>query len=274
MNLIGQKYFEIGVCIYCGKASSQLTKEHVIPFGLGGNAIILKKACCEECRRITSKCEQNPIHNNWAEVRAALGFPSRKRNLAEENFPLDVILEDGSEAKLDLKGRETLGLVLFLEYETPAFFSQKEYRSGIIVNGVKLIGFGVNVEDFKKINKIKGFNLTTASSGNDFAKMIAKMAYCLTIACWGLDCFDERYILPTILNKRDDVGYWMGSNRDGKITPLIGKQPGGFAIRLGIVTSDSGKRNAIVSLKFFPSSEAPEYIVVVGSLRADFNPAQ
>ena len=108
--------------------------------------------------------------------------------------------------------------------------------------------------------------------GNDFEKMITKIAYCFVIACWGLDCFDKRYVLPTILNEKDDVGYWMGCNRDGKFIPLIGNQPGGFALRSGIVTSASGERTIVVSLKFFPASEAPEYIVIVGTLKPDFDP--
>lgn len=269
-NLIRQRFFEIGKCIYCSDAASKLTKEHVVPFGLGGDAIVLKKACCEKCRVITSKCERNPIHDSWAEVRAALDFPSRKRKLDEEVFPLNVTLEDGSEATLELKGKETLGLLQFLEYDSPAFFVAHDYKSGISVTGARLIGFGVDVEGFMKKHKIKGFRFTTTSKGNDFEKMIAKMAYCLTVACMGLDCLDERYVLPAIMDEKDDVGYWMGCNIDGRIVPLIGKEPGGFAIRFHVVISNSGKKNIIVGLKFFPASEAPEYIVVVGSLKPDF----
>ena len=272
MNLILQKFFKIDKCIYCDETPPQLTDEHVVPFGLGGDAIILRKACCERCRVITSKCERNPIHDNWAEVRGALDFPSRKRKLAEENFSLDVTLEDGSKTTLNLKGRETLGLVQFLEYNPPAFLAPGDYKSGVIVTGMKLIGFGVSAQDFKKKHKIKGFSLTTMAMGNDFEKMITKIAYCFVIACWGLDCFDKRYVLPTILNEKDDVGYWMGCNRDGKFIPLIGNQPGGFALRSGIVTSASGERTIVVSLKFFPASEAPEYIVIVGTLKPDFDP--
>lgn len=271
-TIIRQNFFRIGQCIYCGDTDSKLTKEHVIPFGLGGNAIVLEDACCEKCRVITSQCERNPIHDNWAEVRAALDFPSRKRKLTEEIFPLEVELEDGSKTTLQLKGQETLGLVQFLEYNLPAFFDSSGYKSGVVVSGVKLIGFGIDIEEFKKRHKIKGFNLSTTAKGNDFEKMITKMAYCFTVACWGLECFDERYVLPTILNEKDDVGYWMGGNLDGKIVPLIGKQLGRSAMKIGIITATSGKRNIVVSLKFFPASEAPEYIVVVGSLKSGFNP--
>lgn len=267
-----QRFFEIGRCIYCDKATGPLTKEHAVPFGLGGDSIVLKKACCERCRVVTSKCERNPIHNNWAEVRAALDFPSRKRKLPEEAFSLDVELEDGSKTTLELKGKETLGLVQFLEYDPPAFFAPSGYTSGIRVTGAKLIGFGANADDFKKKHKIKGFRLTITSDGNDFEKMLTKMAYCLVVAFWGMDCFDERYVLPTILNEKDDVGYWMGCDPEGRISPPIGKPSGGFALQLGTLTVKSGERIVVVRLKFFPASEAPEYIVIVGSLKTKFIP--
>jgi hypothetical protein len=133
-SVIEQRYFEIGECIYCGTTSSPLTTEHVVPYGLGGDAVVLRKACCEKCRVITSKCERNPIHENWAQLRAVLDFPSRKRELAEEIFPLDVELEDGSKTSLRLKGKETLGLVQFLEYKPPAFFAPSGYNPRIAVD--------------------------------------------------------------------------------------------------------------------------------------------
>ena len=267
-----QRFFEIGCCIYCSKASEPLTKEHAVPFALAGDAIVLKAACCEQCRVVTSKCERNPIHENWAEVRAALDFPSRKRKLAHETFSLDVELEDGSRTILRLKGSETLGLVQFLEYDPPAFFNPSGYTSGVKVTGARLIGFGVNPEDFKKKHSIKRFHLTTRTACTDFEKMITKMAYCLVIAFWGMDCLEERYVLPTILNEKDDVGYWMGCDSEGRITPAIGKPPGDFAPQLTVLITNSGERIVVVRLKFFPASDAPEYIVVVGSLKATFTP--
>jgi hypothetical protein len=267
---VSPEVIEVGRCIYCGTTAHPLTKEHVIPYGLGGT-MVLRNACCEKCRIETSKCELNPIHKNWEEVRGALNFPSRKRKLTKKTFLLNVELEDGSKTTLKLKGSETLGLVHFLEYNPPAFFDPNGYKSGVIVTGAKLMGFGINIDKFRKKHRIKGFTLTKTSKGNDFEKMITKIAYCFVIVCWGLECFDERYVLPAILNEKDDVGYWMGCNRDGKIIPLIGKQPGDYAVRLGYIESTSGKRDIVVSLKFFPNSEAPEYMVVVGSLKPNFS---
>jgi hypothetical protein len=207
-------------------------------------------------------------------VRAALDFPSRRKELGKRVFRLNVELEDGSRTTLRLKGKETLGLVQFLLYDPPAFFAPTDYKSGVNVTGAKLIGFGLNPDDFKKKHKIKSISVTTSSTGNNFEKMVIKMAYCLVIAYWGIDCFEKRFILPTILNEKDDAGFWMGCDPIGRLVPRIGKQPGGFVNRISILESNSGERLIVVSLKFFPASEAPEYIVVVGTLKTSFNPPE
>lgn len=45
----------IGKCIYCG-STDNLTREHVVPRGLGGPWLLLK-ASCKKCARITSDFE-------------------------------------------------------------------------------------------------------------------------------------------------------------------------------------------------------------------------
>jgi hypothetical protein len=104
--------------------------------------------------------------------------------------------------------------------------------------------------------------------------MVIKMAYSLVIAYWGIDSFEQRFILPTILDEKDDAGFWMGCDPDGRFVPPIGKESEGLAIRINILESNSGQKLAAVSLKFFPSSDAPEYVVVVGTLKENFNPPE
>ena len=48
-----RRYAPVGRCIYCGAFSNALTKEHIIPFGLAGNALVLPKASCQTCAAIT-----------------------------------------------------------------------------------------------------------------------------------------------------------------------------------------------------------------------------
>ena len=142
------------------------------------------------------------------------------------------------------------------------------------MTGAKLIGFGTNPDHFKRKHKIKSFRLTINSTGNNFEKMLIKMAYCLVIAYWGIHCFEKRFILPTILNHKDDADFWMGCDPAGRFIAPIGKQAGAFAPRISILESSSGDRIVAASLKFFPPSEAPEYVVVFGTLKASFNPPE
>src|SRR3546814_5971332 len=39
-----------GQCIYCGNSKSNLRHEHVIPYALAANTMILEKSCCETCQ--------------------------------------------------------------------------------------------------------------------------------------------------------------------------------------------------------------------------------
>jgi hypothetical protein len=40
-----------GKCIYCFVTGVPLTEEHVIPYALGKNSLILEGACCDECQK-------------------------------------------------------------------------------------------------------------------------------------------------------------------------------------------------------------------------------
>ncbi len=264
-----QENLIINKCIYCDGAGE--TDEHIIPFALGGKRK-LYKASCEQCRDITSRCEQNPLSENWAEARAILDYPSQhRRDFSNEKFSLEVTFKDGADGMLELSKSEVLGLTPFLEYPLPAFFAPGNYKKGVIVNGHSIISFGPDVKALSEKYGFKEMRYTVTHKGNNFEKMIAKIAYCATVALFGLNGFDQRFVLPAVLGKKDDVGFWMGCDPEGKIAPLIGKQRYKNIIKIGVwEKAGDGLKHVIARLKFFASSDAPEYIVVVGTLKPDF----
>ena len=138
-----QKDIHVNKCIYCGGVGQ--TDEHVIPRALGGT-MLLRKASCETCRNITSRCERSPLHKNLAEARAVLDYPSRKRNFNNEYFDLDVVLKDETTTVLSLKKDEVLGLVSFFEYSLPGFFDSMNYKNGINVVACTTIKFGADLK--------------------------------------------------------------------------------------------------------------------------------
>ena len=265
---MNQKNFSVNKCIYCGGVGE--TDEHIIPLALGGITKLLK-ASCEFCRDITSRCERNPLKENWAEARAVLGYPSRRRNFVYEKFPLEVIYKDGSKGILKLSKSEAPGLTIFIEYQLPAFFNPNNYKSGVMINGSRLISFGnITLEALLKKYNLKKIKPKATYKGTNFGKMLAKIAYCASIAQFGLDSFEQCFVLPALLNKKDDIGFWVGCDNKGSIVPLIGKQSYNNVIKIYELKDNNNIRYIIARLKFFALSDAPEYIVLVGSLKPDF----
>ena len=257
----------IGKCIYCGDQGE--TDEHIVSHALGGKHI-LRKASCEKCRIITSQWERNPLKENWAEARAALDYPSRHRNLNDETFPLKVTLKDGTETVLDLKKAESFGLASFLEYPLPAFFSGNNFKKGALIIGTSLIGFGTDWKQTVEKYGIKVINHSVKYKGTHFERMVIRIAYCAAIGTWGVDCFEDCFALPAIMGTREDVGYFMGCDPFGQITPLIGKVAGANCIKTGVWQKNGDdKIYATVRLKFFASSDAPEYLIVLGTLKKE-----
>ena len=72
-------YDTVGRCIYCGDRDNpgSLTREHVIPEGLGG-ALLFRKASCKICERITGRFEEECLRNNFSVYRAEANLPSSR----------------------------------------------------------------------------------------------------------------------------------------------------------------------------------------------------
>lgn len=70
-----------GYCIYCGKEGSSeviLTREHIIPEGIGGN-LVLPEASCDDCQRIIHDFETTIIRGHFGVARFKQGIFSKKR---------------------------------------------------------------------------------------------------------------------------------------------------------------------------------------------------
>lgn len=67
----------LGVCIYCG-GTNDLTDEHVVPFGLAKNSLILPKASCKACASLTSFVEMGFLREGLGILREKFGSPTRR----------------------------------------------------------------------------------------------------------------------------------------------------------------------------------------------------
>src|SRR5687767_8158480 len=106
---------DVGFCIYCGSRKPPLTREHVLPRGLGGNeaprgrshALVLRHATCEKCREITREVEEICLLGPLLPIRRVLGLTRKDRRTPTS--PILVRHADGRETTEQLGDQHLLG---------------------------------------------------------------------------------------------------------------------------------------------------------------------
>jgi hypothetical protein len=85
-----------GECIYCGALAKnvELTDEHIIPFSLGGKAVI-REGSCKECARETAKLENEIAHKVLWEFRAHVRSPTRRKKSRPTELPFTYSIAGG-----------------------------------------------------------------------------------------------------------------------------------------------------------------------------------
>ena len=69
-------------CIYCEEGKPPITREHVMPRGLGGG-IIYPKASCEECRKVIHEVETYCLRGPFLSHRLELGLVNDLADLGD-----------------------------------------------------------------------------------------------------------------------------------------------------------------------------------------------
>ena len=244
----------IGKCIYCGKTNERLQTEHIIPYGLNG-PYELRKATCNECAAITSAFEMSVLRDSLIELRTALNLPTRRKKTRPKTFPLNITKE-GKQETINVPIHKHIVLSNFPIFLPPAYLDGRHYESGVDLTGITTIKVGdLPLEDLQKNHNAKTFSVTQTWQGNDFERMIAKIAYGFTVANFGINNLEKVYVIPAILGKKDDVGYWVGSAKDNKL------DTGKFLHHVDLTTLN---REVIARVKLFAIFDVPEYLVVVG----------
>ncbi|HXZ41151.1 MAG TPA: hypothetical protein VEG68_10455 [Terriglobales bacterium] len=133
-----KRYAALNQCAYCD-ATDNLSDEHIIPFGLGGE-LVLPKGSCEKHRKATSKVEDFALRRYLCPLRSHLGLPSRKPHLRPDGYPFT--LKRGSlswKRKVLLKDHP--GLVRFVIFDPPGRVAgRSETSRGVMLLDAPLPG--------------------------------------------------------------------------------------------------------------------------------------
>jgi len=270
---IGRKNLRtIGRCIYCGKdgSATKLTEEHIIPFSLGADQY-LKDASCLACADITKKFELHVARNIFGHHRIHQNIQTRHPKDRPNELRTRVI-KDGIENAYDLPIEDH-----------PYFLPIPVWdRPGIIRNvppSKEFSGLASHLYNHIPENIRETLGLADGDTAEirppdvivdteQFARAIAKIAYCQAIARFGFDGFRRLALPDLILGKYSCIPYFVGSVVDELPPP---PQPAGpmHVIETVDVWVD-GKRLLIAVIRLFAKNGTKEhgmpiYTVVVGA---------
>jgi hypothetical protein len=251
-------YRPVGHCIYCG-ARDNLEREHVLPFGLSGTAV-LPKSSCRRCAAITGAVEEDLLRGAFWPLRIYRDLKSRTRHeSAPKKFPVSVVR--GEETEQEFVEIGALPIMLpFPLFPLPGHLSQTQTQAGILVSGVASVHFGTQLKATATALGASKVSVTAEIKPAQFARMIAKIGYAYACAEGAISDLDgDPFVLPAILGRRDEIGRWVGT-----LTKPIEAFPG--VLHRIAVHHDWEHRLLIAEVQLFSDSETPSYGVVLGNL--------
>lgn len=261
---------KIGKCIYCGTTEGVLSKEHIIPYSLDAE-LTLEEASCSICAAMTSNFEGKYARGTLDYLRTKLEFPTRRKKRRPKTRPVRV-KKDGKERVEHVPMEDYEPHLSTVDFGLPGYLHLRGWHRHtamhpkmLIANAICLYPEDYNREFFEKYEG-DSFTVETTVDFFNFARMLAKIAYCWAVGLYGLDSFEEVFVLPVIRGKVEEVRHWVGGDGYRMVPLLNDKLAAPLHTLLGNVLEDGA---FVVRIRLFGGFGAPEHLVVVGRLRND-----
>lgn len=250
----------VGRCLYCDSTQSPLTREHVLPRGLGGNvppdassdAIVLLNASCEECREITRRLEEDCLSGMMGPARARLKMNRRDR--AKATRPAKITYRDGTQAADELPIEYIPAAMIIPSFPTAGVFCGDNWNPGPI----DLMQMILDEERRLQNPQIREITLTLRYNVSSYSRMICKIALGIARYNFGPDAFNSivgEYIRTGNANSNFFVGGYRGlSNSPADVDSLH---------RISLWHHNN---HIVVTIQLFASVNGPVNYSVVGVL--------
>jgi hypothetical protein len=247
------KVRKVGRCIYCGATGVSLSREHVIPYGLKTDWLLLEASClC--CSRVTAQFEGEVLRGMFGPFRTAKNFPTRRKAERPKALPVTVA-KGGQEFKVELPPIE-VAVFQRLHFPPPGFVEGRS-GEGIGLVGVDFLFYGKRLDEIASELGADSLSVSVATWAPSFARLLAKVAYGTVVLRFGPDYLDDVFVLPAILGKSNDVGHWVGAGRPD-IPPESRTQDHYVQIE------HAGAGIVMARVALLPRYGGAEYLVVVG----------
>lgn len=256
--LDGKVYSPVGKCIYCGSVEN-LTKEHILPHGLSGTAILLLSSC-KTCARITGNIEQTVLRGSLWPARVFRNLNSRtKHREAPKTYPVTAVFGK-REVKLNISLDKLPILIPFPVFAPPRIISGKPLANGIDVAGLDTILFGKHPAQLAKELGATELRIGKRENPKVFARVLAKIAFSFAYAEGALDALaGPSPILPAILGHSEDIGNWVG------VLDQTNRAHPETLHRIDLM-HDEQRGLLLAEVQLFADSQTPSYVVVLGHL--------
>ena len=207
-------YAPLDRCLYCAETEN-LSKEHIIPLGFGGE-LVVPRASCTVHQKATCKVEDFVLRKYLCALRSHLGLPSRNPLHRPDGYMLK--LRRGAHSwKRKVKLADHPGLVRFMMFVDPPGrildrARQQETWSVCFIDAqifpdvaARLARLGAD-----------GFEDKVTINAMSIARMIAKIGHAFAVAELGFDAFEELYVAHLIGADAQDWNYWVGGYDRGR----------------------------------------------------------
>lgn len=240
-------------CIYCLSVPSDLRREHIIPFGLGGNLILPRASCCN-CERITGAIEQNCQRKILGNFRVRHGFPTRNKKERPDKLEINLVTPNGIVSQYVPIRKYPRYLMLF-RMPMPGILTGKPATNEFKPDLCMLI----HKDDIK--NSMNKSWMLGEYRHIDFCLMLAKIAHSYAAAEIGIEALVKyNLLLPKyILNQSGPISHVVGGEIEDP--PAANNQ----LHELKLHNHEGNQRTyLLVSMRLFPYMGAPQYHAVVG----------
>jgi hypothetical protein len=245
--------------MYCGATNCALSREHIIPYGLGGTAT-LPKSSCRDCADVTKRFEHTCLRTMFGPLRIRMNLPtSHKRERPSE---LDVILVHNNNSTSTIKvpaGQHPTALVC-ARFHLPGILDGKlprEDHPGVLWSAYDEKEAAL----LRRSHSVKGHRLGSFNAA-PFCRMLAKIGHAYAVArMGGVEKFEP--LLPDVIfNRTSTPSYWVGGVFE--VPPV---EPHLHKLDLIDVYTPDGSTYVVVDIRLFANLGAPQYRVVVGKRR-------
>lgn len=244
-------------CIYCG-ADTDMTTEHIIPYGLGGNLELLKGSC-KECAKTTGRFEQICLQKTFNLIRIKYGVSTRNPKKRIHNLPIKIEKQDGTEIEKFIGPDELprCGWALPL-LDTPTYASQllSSHKPCLHVQ-MDNSDAEILLENGDGISPVS-INLG-AIDMHSFARMLAKIAHSYAYAVLPQGSF-EPLLNKMILKGNNDFTFFVGGELE--IPPAEDFM---YELTMGQTRAFNGVKCLCVRIRLFSFLGTPVYVVAVGT---------